>query len=293
MANKREKMNIDVNMPREEIQTRIENEKREVYLNFSREIKSKIIKYLYDKTKGNEKINRRLIAESMDKKIPDINNDVNDLIKQKFIEKNSQDNLVLTPWGFAICEAFEQFLGNMIKNKNYFLEHDLQKIPAHFRESMGVFDNCSIISGQASHIMIERKEIEIMDNSKKYIYNLLHDGRYNQEIMNLLINKSEKIKYFKMRTVLDRNGFAGQGSTGEEISKLDENLKLNGSTRELRKMSGVTVSIIMNESEALVMFPLINTEKPDITQAFYGKDEKFVEWCHDFFIQRWELSTPS
>jgi hypothetical protein len=51
----------------------------------------------------------------------------------------------------------------------------------------------------------------------------------------------------------------------------------------------VTVSVIINEKDAAVMFPTKNGD-PDLREMFFGHDTLFHEWCLDYFRYSWSIS---
>ena len=54
-----------------------------------------------------------------------------------------------------------------------------------------------------------------------------------------------------------------------------------------RKMKNVVqVSVILNEKEAMIMFPNLEGE-PDMGETFFSKDVFFHEWCLDYFRYCW------
>lgn len=54
----------------------------------------------------------------------------------------------------------------------------------------------------------------------------------------------------------------------------------------------IQVGLIMNETQAMVMFPTASKREIDTDASFYSKDRIFHEWCLDYFNYMWQSSKP-
>jgi len=269
----------------------LEEQKTNVYRTLYRENNRRIIKHLL-KTRDNKKNTLATIAKELDTKPTNIQHNLEDLVSNNFVIKGTNQ---ITTYGKEIYQTFELFLEFMIKNKEYFESHDFGDLPLHFKTSVGSFKNCSCIDGKDKCIKVQRKEKEIIKNSKKYTYNLLSAGRYDIDLINTLIDKAEKIKFFEIWTILRRDAIAPP----PEIQKvLDEKLKPaikknKGKLNGPKRLKTVSVAIVMNEKEAMVMFSNTEKDEPDMCEAFYGDGKEFHQWCLDYFRHCWKKATVS
>jgi len=265
--------------------------KKLTYQNMYGDAKSWILWYLKE-LKNSERGKNNLIlasvASGIGRKAGDINRDVDDLKKQKWIKKDDREYEISFVGETIFTNIDEYFLDFFPKHTKYFLNHDFGTLPRHFQLGIGVFKNCELLGSESGSILIERKELEIIQNSEKYISSIIGDGRYTKELLESIKEKAKNKKGFHIRTVFPTDALKPPVWVNKFIKKLDEILDKNQGRRETRKTSIVNVGIVMNEKESLVMFPLSGKNRPDTSFAFYGKDQEFLEWCRDYFNHCWE-----
>jgi len=269
----------------------IEKQKRKVYRSLTRENDRLVIKSLLELT-NNKKNNLAGIAKKLDKRASDIEHNLYDLIDNGWVK---DDTIQLTNYGKEIYQNFELFLEFMIQNKEYFNEHDFGNLPLHFKTSIGSLKNCFRITGKDKCIKVQRKEREIIENSEKYVYNLLSGGRYDSDLINSLIDKAKNRKFFEIRTILRRDAIEPPEDIQKMINeKLKPTIKKNkGKLNGPKKLREVKIAVVMNEKEAMITFPYTGKDEPDMCEAFYGNNEEFHQWCLDYFRHCWEKASDS
>jgi len=62
------------------------------------------------------------------------------------VSKNSEGDLVLTPYGKAIISLIPSY-NFLFNNKDYFLDHNLGDLPIQFIQRIGAFQNCEVVHG--------------------------------------------------------------------------------------------------------------------------------------------------
>jgi len=62
------------------------------------------------------------------------------------VSKNSEGDLVLTPYSKAIISLIPSY-NFLFNNKDYFLEHNLGDLPIQFIQRIGAFQNCEVVHG--------------------------------------------------------------------------------------------------------------------------------------------------
>ncbi len=66
---------------------------------------------------------------------------------------------------------------------------------------------------------------------------------------------------------------------------------LNKGTVQRKMVNVLQVAMIMNEKQAIVMFPLLKGEI-DMNSAFVGSGSVFHKWCLDYFNYTWQIAKP-
>ncbi len=73
------------------------------------------------------------------------------------------------------------------------------------------------------------------------------------------------------------------------VEKLDIRNLVQEGKLERKMKKNVQIIVVLNEKESCVLFPTIDGEA-DLSQTFYSDDEKFHEWCLDYFRYCWHGS---
>ena len=227
------------------------------------------------------------LAENLGTKPENIHGAKEFLINCCWIEEKNR-KLHLTSWANHTYDIIMSSVSFMSIHDKYFFEHDFGDMPEHFKQGIGVFAECEFIKNNVS---IRLKEKSLLDNSEKLSYNKLSDGEFARERVEKLIEKFRTCKPFDLKTILAKDAVMPKEakSLRKDIDKIIEKV---GGTRELRIQEKVMIQVVMNEKEAIVIFPKLKEERPDMNYAFYGKDADFLQWCFDYFDYCWNRATP-
>lgn len=222
------------------------------------------------------------MAKELSATPPEVHRNFQRMIKTGLISKTVDGNYELTTFGKAICFQLPLFQ-TIDKNKKFFQDHSFGKLPEKFIVRLGMLSNAKLISG---YVKVMEKWDEIYQNTEKYIKNTLIEVSYSDNLVNILLKKLEKeIKIFS----IFYEGAIVTKKRREMVEKPDfsKYVKNELLTRKMRKT--VDIVLVMNEKEVGVSFP-DQTGKPDLSCLFYSTDEKFHDWCEDYFQSLWETS---
>ncbi len=224
---------------------------------------------------SNSKSSVSTIAKDLGATVPEVFRNFKRLTKADLIQKDSDGNYVTTPYGKTVCTQIPSliFVKKYIK---YFQNHTLDKIPIKFIQRIGALESSKHIRGVVK-VLEQWKYIH--QNAQNYIYNILSEVPYSQDIIEVVAQKAEK-------GINIRSIFSESAIIPDERKKLFVKLgfqKLIDQEILQRKMlKDNNVILLLNEREACVLFPKTNGES-DMSEMFYSTEPPFHEWCLDYF----------
>ena len=130
------------------------------------------------------------MAKKIDSTVPEVHRNFKRLEKTGIIKKNTSGEYDLTQYGDVICEIFLP-VSFMVKNKKFFLQHNLGDLPHKFIQRIGVLFDSHLVTG---HVMVMEQWNDIYSNSKKYIKNTLIEASYDLEMVKLLMEKVTQVQ---------------------------------------------------------------------------------------------------
>lgn len=221
------------------------------------------------------------LARELDISIQDSHRQLKRLTSSGFVQKNGKGFLSLTPFGKIIVTQLTSF-EFLQKFKSYFMSHDTSRIPSKFLERIGDLFSCELLEGT---FKIAEKWEEMCFGTKKHM-NVISNGcpaKANEwDIASGKRGASIKIINGK-NTVMTKSDFQAIND-----SKPLQELSKNG-LYQRRMVDRVSIFLVFNENEATVQFEDL-TGIIDTNFAFYSNNKKFLEWCLDFFEDRWKNS---
>ncbi|MGQ0771241.1 MAG: helix-turn-helix transcriptional regulator [Nitrososphaerota archaeon] len=220
------------------------------------------------------------IAKELGATIPEVFRNCGRLATAELIEKGPDGSYHLTMYGKTVCAQLPSFVF-MAKKRKYFKNHDFGDLQTKFIQRIGALDSSQHITG---FVKVVEQCNEVYNNSKKYIYNVLSEVWYNQDLMKTLVEKLE-------HNVSIRSIFAESTIVPKERKRILEKTDFKKFTLEgvlERKMKKeISISVLLNEKEACVMFPT-RGGSTDFREMIYSDDPTFHEWCYDYFSFCWE-----
>ncbi|WP_371503658.1 helix-turn-helix transcriptional regulator [Nitrosopumilus adriaticus] len=248
-----------------------------VFLELSSEQRLKIILRL---EQGKTKMS--VLAKELDATVPEIHRNFTRLSKTGLIEKDVDGNYCLTLFGKTVFAQINSlmFIPN---NKNYFKNHTFSSLPDKFIQRIGSLDESELVTG---YIKVMEKWNDIYKNSEEYLYNVLVEVPYDDNLIKTLSNKLKnnvKIKsiFSEFANVSkERKSIISQSLFKKFI--MDESIK-----RKMNKK--ISIVIILNQREAGICFPTLDGDI-DMSKMLCGTSALFHEWCFDYFDYLWRNS---
>lgn len=247
----------------------------ENFLELSSQQRLEILFSLFD-----ESLSLSQLVRKLDGTPSEVHRNLNRLVKNGLVVRTVDSNYALTVFGRATCMQIPSIFF-IPKNTRFFEKHGFGNLPLKFINRLGELDKCTKISGFA---VVLEKWIQIHKNSEKFIYNVLNEIIYSEELVNILLTKLESGIQIKSVIWQDAVFPEKRFSIVKRFQKYIEDERLS---RKLTIKSDVAV--ILNEKEACVFFPT-HDNKTDISEAFYSDDPVFYEWCLDYFKHCWDNS---
>jgi predicted transcriptional regulator len=228
------------------------------------------------------------LAKDLGVTMQEVHRNVNRLMEVGLIKKNSEGTFSLTTFGNTIIKQIPAY-DFLSRNKEYFSDHNLGEIPMKFVHRIGALNNSEYIEGLVA--VIERWK-QLYNESSEYIY-----GMVPQIPLELIESVIPKIKNngVKFNYILPQKAIVPKRRT-ELLSKSGyyDLLKMEKKVVERRMVDKVHVAVVLNESQATVMFPTVKDKVvADMNSMFYSRDDSlFHEWCLDYFRYCWYNSKP-
>jgi predicted transcriptional regulator len=188
------------------------------------------------------------------------------LSDSKLVEKKVDGTYAITSLGNLACGFLADF-NFILKNTEFFLEHDLSVLPYEFVNRLGELSNAEFSSEPIQSFNRVRK---ILSNAEKQFYTMAEqvDSSTKQPSEDKIVEGLD----FK---------FIMQQDLALAFAKSQAKV-LAGS----RYIPHVPVALVISEKEASVVF---RTHRGVLDYlGLFGTDEKFLKWCTDLFLYYWQ-----
>lgn len=249
----------------------------EDFLELASEQRINIILSLFD-----ESSNLSKMAKKLDATTSEVHRNFNRLLDKGIIIKDSDGNYSLSLYGKTLCHQIPSLLF-ISENQQFFKDHDLGDLSVKFIQRLGALRDAKQVSG---FVKVLEKWKEVHNNANKYLYNILAEVPYSEDIINIIDSKLH-------------NGIAVHSIFSEKAVIPNERKKIfaeknfqkyvKDSILKRRMRKDVSIVTLLNEKEACLIFPKSNG-KSDMSEMFYSSDPLFHEWCYDYFMDCWNNS---
>lgn len=198
------------------------------------------------------------------------------------IDKDPDGNYRLTAFAKLVMHYLPAFTF-LLKNKQYFLNHDITFLPEQFLTRLGDF-LYSQYGDKVSNIFTHGRDV--IFEAENYVWlmadqNILTTYQDYHKIVN---------KELSLRMMLPPNRMRYEDF---EPIKTASDLKLEIREIKEQEQGNVPVSIAMNEKIAGVCFPDLKGQI-DFNSGFRGtSNTEFHGWCRDLFEYYWSKSKPT
>jgi len=189
------------------------------------------------------------------------------LSDKSLISKATDGSYRLTSYG-RIALFLLPSLELIIKQKQYFLEHDIWQLPPEFIHRIGELNGATLSSDIPANLNRVEEMIKVAD---EYLWTL-----------------SGQVLAAHSRAMVERCQRGLRFRSIHSIELMQSEIQYPGlehriERRYMKKIPGI---IVVTEKEAVIALPYLNG-KPDYA-AFFGKDPDFRKWVCDLYRCYWE-----
>ena len=209
----------------------------------------------------------RELGRHLDLTATEVFRQVKRMIEAQLIQRLPEGTYGITPYGRLVLQlsASHEFV---LKHKDYFLAHDLLRLPYPFISRIGELSEARL--SMESYKNIARGE-EMVGHAQQYFWAIV-DGPGNER---LPIAAGVKYRFLLPESLLP----AGSGPSGSAHGI------------EVKGLSEIPAIIALTEKEACVFFYLLNG-RGDYA-GFIAKDSSSLNWVRDLFQHYWDKGKHS
>ncbi len=209
----------------------------------------------------------RELGRHLDLTATEVFRQVKRLIEARLVQRLPEGSYTITPYGRLVLQlsASHEFV---LKHKDYFLTHDLSRLPYPFINRIGELSQASL--SMESYRNITWGE-ELVGQAQQYFWAIV-DGPGNER---LPVAAGVKYRFLLPESLLP----AGSGPPGS----------VHGI--EVKGLSDIPAIIALTEKEAGVFFYLLNG-RADYA-GFLAKDSSSLNWVKDLFQHYWDKGKRS
>jgi predicted transcriptional regulator len=253
------------------------DEAEQIFIELSNSQRLQIIHTLH-----RQEMNLAGLSKHLAVTMQEVHRNLNRLMEAGLIEKKSTGVFSLTTFGNIIIRQIPS-IDFLSKNKAYFSNHTLGDMPMKFIQRIGALNGGELIVGWVA--VVERLKL-MYRQSHDYIYGMLPQVTHDliEAVIPMIREHGIKFKY-----ILPENAQVPKAGMNllKEIS-YDDLLEKGLIERKMNKK--ITVAVVLNERESIVMFPSTGGET-DMNEMFFSNISSdasiFHEWSHDYFFYNW------
>ena len=206
------------------------------------------------------------VARKLDLTATEASRQLQRMSQAKLIERGAEGTYSTTQLGKLLLtlSVSMEFVYN---NDDYFLFHDITKIPLPFVNRIGELAQAVLVGDL--NLDLARWE-ELIKNADDYVWVMTPQAMGHLS----RVMEDKILEGVKLRSIFSENIREAKSSlpTGKNV--------------ERKLLPTVPVIMIISEKEASISFPRLdgNAGYP----AFFGADAKFLQWITDLFLYYWE-----
>ncbi|MGD0646204.1 MAG: transcriptional regulator FilR1 domain-containing protein, partial [Candidatus Bathyarchaeia archaeon] len=194
------------------------------------------------------------------------------LTEALIVQRLPDGTYTITNYGKLTLQLL-QSLEFTFRHKEYFLNHDIWRLPYQFVNRIGELSMSTLDMDTIENI---NRAGQMFSEAEKYAWAM------GQKLLESLgpamarpISKGVKFRFMGCESRLPNfNHVPGEASH-----------------IELRTFTDIPITIVTTEKEACICLP--STEGRMDYAAFYGTDPKFVNWARELFLYYWDKGKPS
>jgi len=207
------------------------------------------------------------IAKSLDMTVTETFRHLQRLSDAKLVEKKVDSTYSITSLGNLATGLLSSF-NFILKNGNYFLEHDVFCLPYEFVNRLGELSAAEFYGDTLATINRVRKMVY---EAEEYIWAMGEQV----ESSHIQPTKQKVSKGLKFKFIMQK-----------DLAKTFKNTKEVELLKGSRYLERICVTLLINEKESVVHLRRRNGEMDYV--GFFGTDEKFRKWTRDLFMYYWK-----
>ena len=201
---------------------------------------------------------------------PEVSRHLDRLKKAQLVSKDSEGFYSATPFGQIIL-SFLPGLSFVSRHPEYFMDHDLSKLPPQFLARIGELSNCDYGEGTIRNLDVSRR---------------------------ITMEAKERLFMISMEVPADTSAYHSKVSEGVELRVLihekalpsgpEVDQRRAAAPHVLRITPTVPIIMVITENAAALMFPN-HKGMFDFSAGFASTDPAFRRWCEDLYQYLWDL----
>ncbi len=211
------------------------------------------------------------IAKALDMNVTEAFRHLQRLSDAKLVEKQVDGTYTATSLG-ELAIGFLSSLNFILRNGDYFIEHNLSCLPYEFVNRLGELSEGEFCGDTLTHFNRVR---EMVYDAEEYIWAMAEQI----ESSHIQATNEKVAKGLEFKFVMQEN-LAKTIKITPEVEHL----------KERRCLERICVTFLITEKESVVNFRRRDGEMHYI--GFFGKDERFCKWTRDLFMYYWERADP-
>lgn len=217
------------------------------------------------------------MAKELHATVQEVHRNFERLSNAGLIMKDKDGYYDLTTYGKTMCTQVPSLLF-LSKNRKYFETHDFGDLPMKFIQRIGALAGGQQVKG---FVKVLEQWKSVYTNANEYIYEIFAEVPLDLiEPLLVRVKKGIVLNYIFSDKVIVPKG------RKELLSKLGMKELLDKGLVERKMKENVKIIVVLNEQEACVHFPTLDGDA-DMREMFYSKDQRFHEWCLDYFRYCW------
>ena len=176
------------------------------------------------------------------------------------IQRQPEGSYTITEYGKLMLQLSSS-LDFVFKHREYFLTHDLWRLPYQFVNRIGELSKTNLRTDTMESI---NKTEQILREAEQYVWGV-GEGRFTEAMGTIANEQTRKGVEYKILSPLPPG-------------------KLQ--SMENKTLSEIPAIFVLTEKEAVICFRLIGG-KMDYA-GFSGKDPVFLNWVKDLFLYHWD-----
>ncbi|MFW9908586.1 MAG: helix-turn-helix transcriptional regulator [Candidatus Thorarchaeota archaeon] len=211
------------------------------------------------------------IAKALDMNVTETFRHLQRLGDAKLVEKQVDGTYEATPLG-NLAVGLLSTMNFILKHGDYFLEHDLSRLPYEFLNRLGELSNGEFCENTLVNFNRVRSMVYDAD---EFIWAMAEQSESSHvQVTNEKVSKGLEFKFIMQ----------------EDLAKTIKVVPEVEHLKQRRFLERICVTFLITEKESVVNFRRRDGEMHYI--GFFGKDDKFRKWTQDLFMYYWERAEP-